>query len=175
MTAIREIVIHALSIQKPPGLILAGGKSSRMGTQKAFLPMRADETILERVIATLSPQVSCLMLNAPADFGMAEAIDAAIPRIPDTIDGQLGPLAGVLAGLNHLAATMPDAGYLLTAPSDSPFLPADLAESLASAITRPERSPLPQASAVSIPSLRSGLSPSPMISPDGSRPTTSGA
>lgn len=121
-----------------PGLILAGGKSSRMGTQKAFLSLGSGGTILHRIIETLSPQVSHLMLNAPADFGMAEAIDAAIPRVPDMLDGQLGPLAGVLAGLNHLTTHMPDARYLLTAPSDSPFLPADLAQKLASAIDTPD-------------------------------------
>jgi molybdenum cofactor guanylyltransferase len=121
-----------------PGLILAGGRSSRMGETKAFLTLRPGETILQRIIDRLTPQVTSVLLNAPADFGLSEGLPAALPRIPDRIEGQLGPLAGVVSGLMHVASSMPQATHLLTVPSDSPFLPADLAEKLSSAIDTPE-------------------------------------
>lgn len=121
-----------------PGMILAGGLSSRMGETKAFLDIRPGETIIARIIATLSPQVDSLLLNAPGEFGRVQGLFPHMPRIPDTTAGELGPLAGVLSGLRHFAAARPQATHLLTAPSDSPFLPRNLAELLWQAIDSPQ-------------------------------------
>ncbi len=115
-----------IAVAPIPGLILAGGRSTRMGSDKAHLPLRGD-TILGHVVRRLAPQVEALFLNAAPGF----ADPSSLPLIPDTIAGQAGPLAGVLAGLQTLAPK----GYrsVLTAPCDSPFLPPDLAERLTAA------------------------------------------
>ncbi|RWX75524.1 molybdenum cofactor guanylyltransferase MobA [Neorhizobium lilium] len=113
-----------------PGLILAGGRSSRMGANKALLALGSD-TILGHVVRRLSPQVQPLWLNAAADLARM----FALPAVPDTIADHAGPLAGVLAGLRALADA--DATHLLTAPCDSPFLPRDLAERLQAACDSP--------------------------------------
>ncbi|MCJ9752685.1 molybdenum cofactor guanylyltransferase MobA [Neorhizobium sp. BETTINA12A] len=106
---------------KPPGLILAGGKSSRMGTDKAFLTI-GNDTILAHVVRRLSPQISEITLNAPMGFPNP----LGLRLLPDPVPGQIGPLAGVLAGLRDIQARGVEATHLLTVPSDSPFIPADL-------------------------------------------------
>nr|WP_250808933.1 molybdenum cofactor guanylyltransferase MobA [Neorhizobium tomejilense] len=110
---------------RPPGLVLAGGKSSRMGTDKAFLTIGGD-TILGHVVRRLLPQVSEITLNAPIGFPNP----LGLRLLPDLVPGQIGPLAGVLAGLRDVQARGLQATHLLTVPSDSPFVPADLARRL---------------------------------------------
>lgn len=113
------------SATPPPGLILAGGKSSRMGTNKALLGL-GGRPVLAHVARRLAPQVSTLTINAGADLAGFDEI----ARIEDAVAGQLGPLAGILTGMKHVAARH---GFLVTAPCDSPFLPLDLVARLAEA------------------------------------------
>jgi molybdopterin-guanine dinucleotide biosynthesis protein A len=110
------------ALAPPLGLILAGGRSSRMGTEKAMLDL-GGQPLLSHVARRLAPQVSLVRLNAPPGF----PIPLALPMLPDTMAGQLGPLAGVLAGLSNLE---PGETHLLTVPCDSPFFPLDLAARL---------------------------------------------
>lgn len=114
----------------PPGLVLAGGLSRRMGSNKA-LSLLGGEPLLSHVIRRVQPQVSHLALNAPA--GWADAF--ALPLVRDTKAGHAGPLAGVLAGMRHMAKTVPQASHLLTVPADSPFFPHDLASRLLEHVT----------------------------------------
>jgi molybdopterin-guanine dinucleotide biosynthesis protein A len=113
-----------------PGLILAGGLSRRMGSNKA-VSLLGGQPLLTHVIQRLRPQVSSIVLNAPA--GWAEAFD--LPLVPDTRQGHVGPLAGILAGMRHTAAHHPDASHFLTVPADSPFLPGNLASFLGEHLT----------------------------------------
>jgi molybdopterin-guanine dinucleotide biosynthesis protein A len=117
--------------QPPPpptlGLVLAGGLARRMGGGDKAMIRIGGATILDRVLACLSAQCAGLAINAngdPARFG-----DTGVPVLPDSIEGFVGPLAGVLAGLDHLAKTG-SAEWLLTVPGDCPFLPDDLVERL---------------------------------------------
>ncbi|PZM13071.1 molybdenum cofactor guanylyltransferase MobA [Rhizobium tubonense] len=112
-----------------PGVILAGGRSSRMGRNKAIADL-GGESLLARIKARISPQVSALALNADPDW--PEALGLRL--IPDTIPGKAGPLAGVLAALRDTAASHPQATYVVTVPIDSPFLPEDLVSSLAASL-----------------------------------------
>jgi molybdenum cofactor guanylyltransferase len=122
---------HMASLSAPPGLILAGGKSSRMGSNKALLTLGSD-TVLGHVLRRLRSQVSRLAVNAPAPLPGSEDL----PHLADSVPGQLGPLAGILTGMRHYAETAPEARHFLTAPCDSPFLPLHLTERLAD--TRPD-------------------------------------
>lgn len=112
-------------LHKPPGLILAGGQSRRMGRDKALLPF-GGATLLGHIAARLRPQVTALALNGPAELA------GDLPCLPDSLAGQLGPLAGILAGLE--ARLDPEATHLLTVPVDSPFFPTDLGARLAEAV-----------------------------------------
>lgn len=113
-----------------PGLILAGGLSRRMGTNKALSPL-GDKPLLAHVIDHVAPQVSSLVLNAA--HGWAE--EFGFPVVPDTKCGHAGPLAGILAGMRHFASAASGSSHFLTVPADSPFFPADLASQLASHVT----------------------------------------
>ncbi|WP_022723444.1 molybdenum cofactor guanylyltransferase MobA [Rhodopseudomonas sp. B29] len=107
-----------------PAIVLAGGLARRMGGGDKPLHSVGGRSLLARVIERLQPQCGALALNANGD---AERFaDYGLPVIADSIDGFAGPLAGVLAGLDWAAGSEPNAAFLLSAPADCPFLPADL-------------------------------------------------
>ncbi len=114
-----------------PGVLLAGGRAQRMGGGDKPLRMVDGRTILERVIARLAPQCSRLILNANGD--PARFAGNGLPVVPDGVAGFPGPLAGILAGLDWVAAHMPEARWMLSAAGDCPFLPRDLVARLATA------------------------------------------
>jgi molybdopterin-guanine dinucleotide biosynthesis protein A len=88
--------------------------------------------LLRHVIERLRPQVEALILNANGDPGRFASF--GLPVVPDSVPDFAGPLAGVLAGLDWTAANRPDCSHILSAATDAPFLPADLAPRLAGAI-----------------------------------------
>jgi molybdopterin-guanine dinucleotide biosynthesis protein A len=106
------------------GLVLAGGLARRMGGGDKALIRIGSETILERTLARLSRQVSGIVLNAngdPARFG-----SFGLPVIADSVPDFAGPLAGILAGLDWVAANRPGTEWVVSVPGDCPFLPRDL-------------------------------------------------
>ena len=111
------------------GVLLAGGLSRRMGGGDKALRLLGGETILARVIARLRPQVARLVLNANGD--PARFAGFGLPVVADSVEGFAGPLAGILAGLDWAAANAPGSELVLSAATDAPFLPADLAARLA--------------------------------------------
>ncbi len=106
------------------GLLLAGGQSRRMGGGDKALRLLGGETLLDRVIARLRPQVAALALNANGDPARFAAF--GLPVVADSVPDFAGPLAGVLAGLDWAAANRPDCPYVASAATDTPFLPTDL-------------------------------------------------
>lgn len=106
------------------GVLLAGGQSRRMGGGDKNLRLLGGRPILDRVIERLQPQVGRLILNANGDPGRFAR--TGLPVVPDSVEGFVGPLAGVLAGLDWAAASVPSAMWIVTAATDAPFLPADL-------------------------------------------------
>ena len=109
------------------GLILAGGRGSRMGNvDKGLQPFRGT-TMAQHVLERLAPQVGSVIINANRNLEDWRAF--GMPVWPDQTPDFAGPLAGLQAGLRH--CTTP---WLLAAPCDSPFLPPDLAERLAAAV-----------------------------------------
>ena len=107
-----------------PGVLLAGGLARRMGGGDKPMRQIGGRTILDRVIARLKPQCDGLLLNANGD--PARFASYGLPVIADTIENFPGPLAGILAGLDWLAAHRPDVSWMLSAAADCPFLPRDL-------------------------------------------------
>ncbi|SLN52980.1 Molybdenum cofactor guanylyltransferase [Roseivivax jejudonensis] len=116
-------------MKRPPGVILAGGRATRMGGgDKGLLPLGGD-TILAQVIERLGPQVSGLALNANGD--PSRFVTYALPVLPDSVSDWPGPLAGVLAALDW-AAARGDA-TVITVAADTPFFPRDLVARLTAA------------------------------------------
>jgi molybdopterin-guanine dinucleotide biosynthesis protein A len=113
-------------MKQPLGVILAGGQATRMGGGDKGLLLLGGQTLLSRVIDRLEPQVAKVALNANGDPARFSAL--GLPVLPDSIDGFVGPLAGVLAGLDWAAEQGADA--IVTAAADTPFFPCDLVPQL---------------------------------------------
>ena len=110
---------------KIPGIILAGGKSSRMGVNNKCLLKLSNKTILQHIIDNLLPQVSEIVINTNGNFKSFKNYNLKI--ISDSFT-DFGPLSGILASLEWGYINGFD--YVLTVPSDVPFFPTDLKEKL---------------------------------------------
>jgi molybdopterin-guanine dinucleotide biosynthesis protein A len=109
------------------GLILAGGRSTRMGGRDKGLQILEGRPMIAHIIERLQPQVDPLLINANHNHEAYEVF--GLPIIADVIGDFVGPLAGLHAGLSH--CTTP---YLLSVPCDCPFLPTNLASRLGDAL-----------------------------------------
>ncbi|MBY0138204.1 molybdenum cofactor guanylyltransferase MobA [Paracoccus yeei] len=109
-------------MNRPPGIILAGGLSTRMGGGNKGLRVLAGETLLSRVIRRLTPQCAPLAINANGAPDVFDDYD--LPVISDGFAGFAGPLAGVLAGMEWAEALGADS--VVSASVDTPFIPEDL-------------------------------------------------
>ena len=115
---------------RPLGVILAGGLARRMGGgDKSLLSLGASSRVLDKVIARLGEQVDQMVLNANGDSARFD--EFGLPVVADSLDGFLGPLAGVLAGLDYAAEHGFD--HIVSVAADTPFFPADLVSALGSA------------------------------------------
>lgn len=106
------------------GVVLAGGLARRMGGGDKGLQQLGGRPILQRILDRLTPQVDGVVLNANGDPARFSAWH--LPVAGDAVDGFVGPLAGVLAGLAWARANRPDVTDIVTVPGDGPFLPRDL-------------------------------------------------
>jgi molybdopterin-guanine dinucleotide biosynthesis protein A len=113
------------------GVVLAGGRSRRMGGGDKFLRILGGRPILERVVERARPQVAELILNAGGDA--ARFAGFGLPVVGDAIDGFAGPLAGVLAGLEWAAANRAAAPWVASFAADAPFAPRTLVAELRAA------------------------------------------
>lgn len=112
--------------QNIAGLILAGGASSRMGRDKAFVQL-GGRPLVAHAIGLLVPQVDALALSIFRGDPRFEPF--GIKMLSDLGASREGPLAGLLSGLEW--ATDRAYTHMATIPVDSPFLPRDLVERLA--------------------------------------------
>ena len=120
------------STDRITGIILAGGQSRRMGGGDKGLLEIAGRPMLAHVIDRLAPQVGCIALNANGD--PARFAQFGLPVVADTIDGFVGPLAGVLAGLRWAAVHTPRARWIASVSADAPLVPRDVVARLAEAV-----------------------------------------
>jgi molybdopterin-guanine dinucleotide biosynthesis protein A len=128
------------------GVVLAGGEGRRMGPG-ALKPLRllAGRPMVAHVVDRLRPQVMDLVVVANDPAPEFRALE--VPVIADPADIQemarsegrrLGPLAGILAGMEWALEHHPHCGWILTAPADVPFLPLDLTVRLCGLMHVPE-------------------------------------
>lgn len=105
------------------GLILAGGRGSRMGGVDKGLQLHLGVPLALHALRRLAPQVGKLMINANRNLAAYQSM--GVPVLPDEVPDYAGPLAGMLAGLAHC-----ETPYLATVPCDTPNFPLDLVERL---------------------------------------------
>ncbi|MBC7141248.1 MAG: molybdenum cofactor guanylyltransferase MobA [Rhodobacteraceae bacterium] len=105
-----------------PGIILAGGRATRMGGGDKGFRRVAGRRLIDHVIARLADQCGPLAINANGD--PSRFAEFGLPVLPDSLPDFPGPLAGVLAGLDWAAGF--GAGAIVSVAADTPFFPRDL-------------------------------------------------
>jgi molybdopterin-guanine dinucleotide biosynthesis protein A len=118
------------------GILLAGGRSSRMGGGDKCLLTLAGQPLLAHVIGRLRPQVSDIVINANGD--LSRFAPFGLPLVPDRLGDHAGPLAGVHAGMDWALANRSWSRFVITAATDTPFFPVDLVSRFCSAINGDE-------------------------------------
>ena len=112
-------------------VILAGGRSSRMGGEdKCFLPLKG-EPLLAHVMARIAPQTSAILINSNGEPAKFHGFGVPVAR--DRTEGFQGPLSGLLTGMIW-ARESHAATHVLSVPCDTPFLPSDLVRRLEKAM-----------------------------------------
>jgi molybdenum cofactor guanylyltransferase len=118
---------------KVAGLVLAGGLGRRMGGADKGLVELEGRPMVAHVLERLAPQVSEVLINANRN---AEAYEGfGVPVVSDRVEGFIGPLAGLDAGLHGAGV---ESEWVVTCPCDSPFLPLDLVPRLLAAVQAAE-------------------------------------
>lgn len=110
-------------------VILAGGRARRMGGEDKGLIELGGRRLIEYIIAALRPQTDSIILNAnrhPETYR-----EYGLPVVADMLSDYLGPLAGMASGMQAS-----DRPWIVTAPCDSPFIPADLVTTLANTLAQ---------------------------------------
>lgn len=135
------------------GIVLAGGRSSRMGRDKALVSWQG-QTLVEHAVQRLHPQADVLAISANGDAGRFRMLGAAVANLPVLADegASLGPLSGIAAALRFAVAQ--GAGAALVVPCDAPLLPLDLGPRLQAAL----------APRLLVAAARSGRGPEPLFS-----------
>jgi molybdenum cofactor guanylyltransferase len=110
------------------GILLAGGRATRMGGDDKAFKTICGLPLLDRVAAVLRPQCDSLLISANGET--ARFARFGLPVVVDDVDGFAGPLAGILAGLDFIATQQPQTAFAVSVATDTPFLPADLVERL---------------------------------------------
>lgn len=138
------------------GLVLAGGRGSRMGGVDKGLERFRGVPLAQHALWRLQPQVGPALLNANRNLETYRSF--GVPVWPDADANYAGPLSGFLTGLAH--CTTP---WLLTVPCDTPLFPADLAARLAAAAERAQTDIAMAAAPETGPDGRSRLWPQPVF------------
>ena len=128
MTMNLKTPLHAEAIT---GVILAGGRGSRMGGADKGLQNFNGVPLALHTLMRLAPQVGQIMVNANRNLSVYESFGA--PVWPDTtgLGEYAGPLAGFITALERC-----ETPYLLTVPCDTPLFPTDLVDRMATAMAR---------------------------------------
>ena len=119
----------SLNKQDITGIVLAGGRGSRMGGVDKGLQLFNGMPLVKNALTLLKPQVGTMLVNANRNLDTYKALD--VPVLVDDLADFAGPLAGFLVGMAH--CTTP---YLMTVPCDTPCFPADLVTRLSEALLR---------------------------------------
>jgi molybdenum cofactor guanylyltransferase len=123
----RAAIVTPIAREQITGLILAGGRGSRMGGVDKGLQNHLGMPMAMHALLRLQAQVGELIINANRNLSAYESM--GVPVWPDPLPDYPGPLGGLLAGLEHCATP-----YLVTVPCDTPNFPADLVPRLAAAL-----------------------------------------
>lgn len=120
-----------LHLEAITGVVLAGGRGSRMGGADKGLKNFNGIPLALHTLMRLGPQVGRLMVNANRNLAAYESFGADVWPDNSNMGEFAGPLAGFITALERC-----ETPYLLTVPCDTPLFPADLVARLADAMAR---------------------------------------
>ena len=109
-------------------VILTGGRSSRMGGGVKSLKKFNNKYIFDRIFENLQKQVNQIIINSNDSKNLF--IKYKVEIIKDSLEGFLGPLAGIHAALEWSSINAPYINWLITVPGDTPFIPKNLVKKL---------------------------------------------
>lgn len=115
------------------GLLLAGGLGRRMGGVDKSLQVLGGRPLLAHAIERVRQQVGVMLINANGEPQRFAAF--GLPVVADGVGGFAGPLAGILAGLEWTRDNVPSCPWMVSVPTDAPFVPGDLVARLGAAVT----------------------------------------
>ena len=113
-------------MKETTGIILCGGRGSRLGGADKPLQVWRGQTLAARIAERLRPQVSALLISANRNL---DAYRLLAPVVADELPPHQGPLAGIAAALRHCPTPL-----VLVCPGDAPLVPLDLANRLRAAL-----------------------------------------
>jgi molybdopterin-guanine dinucleotide biosynthesis protein A len=123
--------VRSMPDQRPVAVVLGGGLARRMGGGDKALVRLQGRPLLDHVLDRVRPQVRAVALSANGD--PARFVSWGLAVLADPVPGHPGPLAGILAGMRWASRVHPGASLLLSVPTDTPLLPADLVARLLAA------------------------------------------
>ena len=105
------------------GSILAGGKSKRMGEDKPFLNLN-NKILIDHTISKVKKYLKELIIitNKENDF----FVKNNLITVKDCIEGQLGPLVGILTAMKWAKENSPKCSWIASFPCDTPFFPESI-------------------------------------------------
>ena len=109
-------------------VILTGGRSSRMGGGIKSLKKFNNKYIFDRIFENLQTQVDKVIINSNDSENLFVKYNVEV--IKDSLEGYLGPLAGIHASFEWLNKNAPYINWLVTVPGDTPFIPKNLVKKL---------------------------------------------
>lgn len=111
------------------GVILAGGRGSRMGGVDKGLQAFRGMPLALHTLMRLAVQVGDVMINANRNLAAYESF--GVPVWTDALPDYPGPLAGFLTGLERA-----ETPFIATVPCDTPLFPEDLVQRLAEGLEK---------------------------------------
>jgi len=101
------------------GVVLAGGKSKRFGVDKSRVKLK-DKTLIEHTLDKIKSKFNTIIIVSNHENYNGYT------TIKDCIDGQLGPLVGVLSAMKWVKKNNYDYNWIATFPCDTPFFDTTL-------------------------------------------------
>ena len=109
------------------GIILAGGKSSRFGEDKSTAKL-GNKTLLDHTVSKIENEFNeILVISNNKDFNFK---NNKIHLVEDCIDGQLGPLVGILTAMKWVTKNKKNYKWIASFPCDTPFFDINLISEL---------------------------------------------
>ena len=108
------------------GAILAGGQSKRMGKDKLFLEID-NKKLIEHTIDKVKKYLKQVIIitNQSNDFFLKKNLTT----VRDCVEGQLGPLVGILTAMKWAKESSKKYSWIATFPCDTPFFPESIIKS----------------------------------------------